>query len=181
MDAQPSLSQAIAGLERELGVDLFHRVGRRAILTPAGEEPVGNRIEEQPLMLIVNPRDDTFAPGATVTKEQLAGCRVVVSQSGSLMRWMVDDVLASGVDVRIVVEVAHRTSILPLVLSGVGHAVMPSSWEPLAAQVGLRTLRIEPTSTLHVAVISRTTHLTAAAASFLEVAEEYATHLRLDT
>jgi DNA-binding transcriptional LysR family regulator len=268
--AQPSLSQAVAGLERELGVDLFHRVGRRAVLSPAGEELGGHarvvlrdldaarsamdavrglrsgrvdlitmpspgiepltsmiatftvahpgvslnvdgaftpdeviaavrsgaseigvlgtaspmriagvrsiQLEEQPLMLIVNPRDDTFAPGTTVGQEQLAGCRLVVSQRGSLMRWMVDDVLASGVDVRIVVEVAHRTSILPLVLSGVGHAVMPSSWEPLAAQAGLRTLRIEPASTLHVAVISRTKHLTAAAASFLEVADEYATH-----
>lgn len=27
--AQPSLSQAIAGFERELGMPLFHRVGRR--------------------------------------------------------------------------------------------------------------------------------------------------------
>src|SRR5581483_4280841 len=36
--AQPSLSQAIAGLERELGVALFVRAGRSARLTSAGEE-----------------------------------------------------------------------------------------------------------------------------------------------
>jgi LysR family transcriptional regulator, carnitine catabolism transcriptional activator len=35
--AQPSLSQTVAGLERELGVDLFHRTGRRVVLTAAGE------------------------------------------------------------------------------------------------------------------------------------------------
>jgi DNA-binding transcriptional LysR family regulator len=35
--AQPSLSQAVRQLERELGVELFARVGRRVALTPAGE------------------------------------------------------------------------------------------------------------------------------------------------
>ncbi|WP_328500715.1 LysR family transcriptional regulator [Streptomyces sp. NBC_00457] len=35
--AQPSLSRAIGNLERELGVTLFHRVGRNAVLSNAGE------------------------------------------------------------------------------------------------------------------------------------------------
>lgn len=35
--SQPALSQAIATLERELGAELFHRIGRRVVLTPAGE------------------------------------------------------------------------------------------------------------------------------------------------
>ncbi|WP_426572405.1 LysR family transcriptional regulator [Aquihabitans sp. McL0605] len=35
--SQPALSQAIASLERELGTDLFHRIGRTVVLTPAGE------------------------------------------------------------------------------------------------------------------------------------------------
>ncbi len=39
--AQPSLSQAIAGLERELGVALFHRVGRGVLPTDAGEQLIG--------------------------------------------------------------------------------------------------------------------------------------------
>ncbi|QUH06090.1 LysR family transcriptional regulator [Saccharopolyspora erythraea] len=35
--AQPSLSQAIRSLERRLGVELFHRTGRKLVLTPDGE------------------------------------------------------------------------------------------------------------------------------------------------
>ncbi|MFF4764070.1 LysR family transcriptional regulator [Streptomyces sp. NPDC001292] len=39
--AQPSLSQAVRKLEKDLGVQLFHRVGRRLVLAPAGEALVG--------------------------------------------------------------------------------------------------------------------------------------------
>ena len=35
--SQPSLSHAIAGIETQLGTPLFHRLGRRVSLTPAGE------------------------------------------------------------------------------------------------------------------------------------------------
>lgn len=266
--AQPSLSQTVKALEADLGVPLFHRVGRRAVLSEAGRELVGParlvvrdldaaraavdslrgvrsgrldltampspgiepltsmiaafarthpgvtvtvaaaftpddvleavrsgvaeigvlgqdrpvraagvgvmQLERQPLVLIVNPEADTFGDTEAVGREALGGHRVIVSQRGSLMRWLVDDILASGIDVEIAVEVAHRTSILPLVLAGVGHAIMPSSWAPLARHSGLRALRIEPESVLHVAVLSRQSGLTPAATAFLEVAATYA-------
>jgi len=262
--AQPSLSQTIKGLERELGVPLFHRVGRRVVLSEAGRELVGParvvvrdleaarsavddlrgvrsgrldvvampspgvepltsmiaafvrahpsvtvsvdaaftaddvvdavrngsaevgilgsdrpfrsaeadvmHLEQQPLVLIVNPRADVFGEGDAVRREDLDGQRVVASQRGSLMRWLVDDALARGVRVEIAAEVAHRTSVLPLVLAGVGHAVLPSSWSPLARQMGLRVMRIEPATVLHVAVLSRPSELTPAARAFLAVA-----------
>ncbi len=41
MVAQPSLSQAIATFERELGMPLFHRIGRRVVLSEAGAALVG--------------------------------------------------------------------------------------------------------------------------------------------
>ena len=34
---QPALSEGVARLEAELGVELFHRVGRRVVLSAAGE------------------------------------------------------------------------------------------------------------------------------------------------
>jgi len=266
--AQPSLSQTIAGLEKELGVPLFHRIGRRAVLSEAGMELVGParlvmrdldaaqsavqalrgvrsgrldiitmpspgiepltsmiaefihahpsvrlnvgaaftpeeviesvrsgsseigvagsptpirvpgvqvlELERQPLILIVNPEKDTFGPGTAIQREDLGGHRLIASQRGSLMRWLVDDAVARGVSTEIVVEVAHRTSILPLVLAGVGHAVMPSSWAPLAHRSGLRTLLIEPVSHLDVAILSRKEDLTPAARAFLKVAELHA-------
>jgi DNA-binding transcriptional LysR family regulator len=85
----------------------------------------------------------------------------------------VDDALARGVTTEIVVEAAHRTSILPLVLAGVGHAVMPSSWAPTAHKAGLRTLLIQPASHLDVAILSRKDGLTPAAKAFLDLAEQH--------
>jgi DNA-binding transcriptional LysR family regulator len=35
--SQPSLSQAVQALDRDLGSELFHRIGRRAVLTEAGQ------------------------------------------------------------------------------------------------------------------------------------------------
>jgi len=39
--SQPALSQTIRALEAELGTSLFHRIGRRLVLTAAGEAMVG--------------------------------------------------------------------------------------------------------------------------------------------
>lgn len=268
MIAQPSLSQTIKTLEREVGLPLFHRVGRRAVLSEAGRELIGPartvvrdlqaagmaldalkgvrsgnldlvampspgvepltqmlaafttrhpqitvnveaaftvddvvasirsgstevgllgsdrplrpagvdvlELERQPLMLIVNPRADRFGDREVLRREDLGGHRVIVSQRGSLMRWLIDDMLATGIGVEIAVEVAHRTSILPLVLAGVGHAVMPSSWTALARQSGLRVLGLEPVADLHVAVASRQADLTPAARAFLGIAADHA-------
>ena len=276
--AQPSLIQASGTLERELGVPLFHRVGRGIVLSDAGAqlieparqvvrdleaaraaarstrelqrgrveliampspgmEPLATLIrdftaahpamtvtadaaftpedvvqavkagraelgllgaatpphtgglrvlpiEDQPLVLI-SPPDDGAPPqhrgrGAvddpatsTVAREALAGARLIVSKQGSLMRRLVDDVLASGVDAQIVVEVEHRTSILPMVLAGVGHAVLPSSWTPLAQRSGARVRRIEPAVLLRIALVFRTGTLTPAAQAFVSCVERY--------
>ena len=67
------------------------------------------------------------------------------------MRQLVDEVLATGRSVHIAAEVDHRTSILPLVLAGFGHAVMPSSWEPLATRLGAVVRSITPASYLEIA------------------------------
>ncbi|MEV5838761.1 LysR family transcriptional regulator [Nocardia sp. NPDC052112] len=260
MVAQPSLSQAIAGFERELGMPLFHRVGRGVVLSDAGKALVGPArvvlrdvdeaaaamralkglrggrvdviampspgmeplttilttflrnhpdvtvnveagftpdevlssvrsgvceigvlgsaeptrapdldvipLENQALVLISGPHDEVPAE-PTIRREDLGGCRLIVSQRGSLMRALVDDVLAEGIQVTIVAEIAHRTSILPMVLNGIGRAVMPSSWTQSAQRAGAHVHRIVPESYLHVAAVSRRNHLTAPATALM--------------
>jgi len=269
MVAQPSLSQAVSGFERELGMPLFHRVGRGVVLSEAGKALVGParvvlrdvdeaiavmrelkglrggrvdliampspgmeplttiltafaghhpdvtvnveagftpeevldsvrsgsceigvlgsaeatraadldiiELESQALVLISGPGDE-LPKGPTVRREQLQGCRLIVSQRGSLMRALVDDILAEGIDVTIAAEIAHRTSILPMVLNGIGRAVMPSSWSQSARRAGARVQRITPETYLHVAAVSRRNHLTAPAVALMAEARGYAGH-----
>jgi DNA-binding transcriptional LysR family regulator len=271
MVAQPSLSQAIAGFERELGMPLFHRVGRGVVLSEAGKALVGParvvlrdiaeaeaamrelkglrggrvdliampspgmeplttiligfarhhpdvtvnveagftpeevldvvrtgtceigvlgsaeptrasdldvvELESQALVLISGP-DDAVSPGQTVRRDDLSGCRLIVSQRGSLMRALVDDVLAEGIQVTIAAEIAHRTSILPMVLNGLGRAVMPSSWTQTARRAGATVQRIVPESYLHVCAVSRRSHLTAPAAALMAEARRYSARAR---
>jgi DNA-binding transcriptional LysR family regulator len=266
MVAQPSLSQAIANFERELGVPLFHRIGRGVVLSEAGSALVGPArvvlrdldeakatmralkglrggrvdlvtmpspgmeplttiltafsrahpdvtvnaeaaftpeevlalvrtgsaeigvlgsaestvaadldvvsLERQALVLISEPDDGPT--DECISREELTGCRLIVSQRGSLMRALVDEVLASGTDVRIVAEIAHRTSILPMVLNGVGRAVMPASWTESARRSGARVQTITPESYLHVAAVSRRDHLTTPATALMAEARAYA-------
>src|SRR6185436_6099197 len=129
-------------------------------------------LEEQPFVLVGGP-ESAFPAGDPVPLAALSGARMIVSPIGSLMRQIVDDFLAEGTEMQIVAEVAHRTSILPLVLQDVGLAVLPSAWAPLARRAGARTARLDPTAHLHVALLSRAAPLTPAAAAFLAVARAY--------
>jgi DNA-binding transcriptional LysR family regulator len=258
--AQPSLSQAIRTLERDLGSLLFHRIGRRVVLTEAGTalieparqvlhglelarasvacvegvhtgsvgitampspavEPLTSMIqrfrqrypgvevtiraaatahavllkvrtgetelgllsardwpaisdvalhsvEKQKFVLVTAP-DGPFEPGRPVPRERLAGQRLIVGERGTGIRELVEDVRASGVDVTIAVESEHREPILPLVLKGVGIAILAESWTRLARRAGATVLDLDPPARLHVALVTRKKGLTPAARAFL--------------
>ncbi|MFI5585927.1 LysR family transcriptional regulator [Amycolatopsis sp. NPDC051758] len=261
--AQPSLSQAVRTLERDLGLALFHRVGRRLVLTDAGralieparqvlrglaaarasvesvaglqvgrveiaampsqaveplagmikavteahpglsvavraaftadevlhqvrsgqtelgllaaaEPPAGVGVDLRPIgrqrFVLVCPAGGPFAPDTVVRHEDLAGQRLIVGQSGTGMRRLVDEIRAAGVELTEVVETEHRETVLPLVLGGVGVAVLADSWAPLARQAGALVLDLEPARHLHLALASRAGDLTPAARAFLALA-----------
>lgn len=265
--AQPSLSQAMAKLEADLGVTLFHRVGRGVVLSEAGAELLGPSrrvlrdmtavrdraaslsglhrgtvevasmpspgieplstlihrfaqlhpgvtvstqaaftpdevvslvrdgacelgllgsaapitvsgvdvlpIEDQPFVVVAAP-GGAVQDGVAMRPADLAGHKLIASRRGSLMRSIVDDITAGGTGAEIVTVVDHRTSILPLVLTGVGAAVLPSAWVQLARRCGAVVAPIEHTAYLHVAMISLPAHLTPAAAAFLHLTRSLA-------
>ncbi|MGI5219146.1 LysR family transcriptional regulator [Nocardia sp. CA-290969] len=265
--AQPSLSQSIAGLERDLGAKLFHRLSRGVVLSPAGsalveparsvmrglrtareavesvddllrgtvelvtmpapgieplatltrrlrkrhpglalraggafapgevithlkqgayelglvgvtgpiEEPglTSLLLEDQPFSVIGAPWAD-IPDGEVVSPAILAGADVIESpSSGTLMRRIVDDLLRQDADVHIVAEVSHRTSLLPLVLDGVGLAIVPSAWAPMARRAGARIAELDLPARLSVVLLARDGVLSAPAQAFLAEARAY--------
>ncbi|MFM9582404.1 LysR family transcriptional regulator [Streptomyces caniscabiei] len=257
--SQPSLSQAVRALERDLGSELFHRIGRRAVLTEAGRaliEPAREAVRSletarasvaavhelregrldvasvpsqavEPLTSLVSafshrypgvsvaikaaftsrdvidmvrtgavelgllassgpfsdkevvchelgrqrfvlmvPADGPFADRTAVGCQELAGQRLIVGQPGTGMRAYVDALREQGIEFTVAAETEHRVSLMPLVLAGVGLAVVMDSWRDLARQLGARVLDIEPESTLDIALVS----LSPAAAAFVTAA-----------
>ncbi|MET7354951.1 LysR family transcriptional regulator [Streptomyces mirabilis] len=243
--SQPALSQTVQALERDLGSPLFHRIGRRAVLTEAGKalieparaavrsletaragvaavhelregrldvaampsqavEPLTSMVSafssrwpgvvvvikaaftpqdvidmvrtgavelgllaasgplphkevashlvgEQRFVLVVPPDPDGPFPGRrSVDCQELGGQRLIVGQRGTGMRAYVDNLLESGISFAIAAETEHRVAILPLVLAGVGLAVVTESWRAMAERSGARVLDIEPKNTLSI-------------------------------
>ncbi|MBK1786646.1 LysR family transcriptional regulator [Prauserella cavernicola] len=76
--AQPSLSRAIGKLERELGVALFHRVGRNAVLSNAGELMV------ERARLVLRDLDALRAAARTVGEGAVGRVDVAATSSSAL-------------------------------------------------------------------------------------------------
>jgi DNA-binding transcriptional LysR family regulator len=128
-------------------------------------------LETQPFVLVA--RDDAELPAGhdVLTMSDLRRLPLVVGQPGTGMRRVADAIIAAT-DCRIVVEIEHREGLLPLVLSGVGAAVVADSWRPLADAVGLQVRRLAVEDELDVALVWQRHRLSPAAAAFVAVAED---------
>lgn len=261
--SQPALSQTVRSLERDLGTDLFQRIGKRAVLTAAGtalieparaavrsmetarasvdavnelrtgrldiaampspavepltsmirsfgrlhpgvrvrvraaftsrdvidmvrtgagelgllttagplpeREVMGHPVGVQGLVLLA-PQDGPFPAGRAVAGEELAGQRLIIVQRGTAGRAYVDGLRERGVEFIVAAETEHRVSVLPLVLAGVGLAVVTDSWRGLAERAGALVLDLEPSPVLRIGLISRKGRLSPAAQAFLDCA-----------
>jgi DNA-binding transcriptional LysR family regulator len=262
--AQPSVSQSLRRLERELGCELFHRAGRKLVLNAAGHalvEPArelvrslevaratvqavdglrGGRlliasmpsqavsplsglisrflelypevevgvvtatrpddvcevlrggaaelglvgvpggplrepgfrvepVEVQSYVVVARDSDDLPAGDGPLRAEDLTGLRLVVGQPGTGMRRVADAILATT-DCRIAVQIEQREALLPLVLAGVGVAVVADSWRPLAHSAGLAVRTLATDEVLHVGLVRPASRTSPAADAFLRVA-----------
>jgi DNA-binding transcriptional LysR family regulator len=128
-------------------------------------------LETQSFLLVA--RDDTQLPpgDGDLSMDDLRALPLVAGQPGTGMRRVADAIVAAT-DCRIVVEIEHREGLLPLVLSGVGAAVVADSWRPLADAVGLQVRRLAVDDALDVALVWQRHRLSPAATAFVVVAEE---------
>ncbi len=121
-------------------------------------------------MHIVLPADHPHPTGDTITSRQLAALDLIVTPPGTETRSVLDDLCTTlGVAPRIVVETAHRAMIVPLILSGVGAALLPTSMARDAAQRGARTLSHRPRLLRHGRLIWRSGPLSPAAQAFVDL------------
>ena len=260
--AQPSLSQALRGLETELGVELFHRIGRGVRLSSAGKELVGparqvlrsmdearnaiagvvelrtgaleiaalptlavdpmamlighfhqlhpgvqvrvlepdsadgvsalvhdgacelgaahlplasdrliaHELGEQELLVVLPPHKaiDSERP---LRARDIARTPLVVSPPGTSTRILLEQALAAvGVTPQIAVETAAREAVVPLVLAGVGAALLPAALAREAQRRGAVVRAARPPITRTVGLIHREGILSAAARAFLAIA-----------
>lgn len=262
--AQPSLSQAIAALERDLGSLLFERHGRGVRLTQAGEslvEPARRTLRSfelargavrtvseggfghlaimtntlwtvDPLARIVgefrlaHPRvqltlsdplgrpdvldavragesdlgvvegtppggllasqwltdDELLAvlpparpgtPTDPVTVEDLLPLGLISTPPGTALRTFVDQQLqAAGYPCEVAVETAHVASVVPMLLSGAGAALLTRGLAAEAAAKGARVLSLRPPSPTSVHLVWREGRLGVLGEHFLAFAAE---------
>jgi len=137
-----------------------------------GEGPVGGHLRWIPIG--VEQFAIVFPPGARVPHRHaiaaLDGRDMVAAPPGAPTRAVLDDACAAaGVTPRIVVEADHRDALVPLVLAGVGAALLPASSLPpsLPSEATIVAL---PAIRRSVGLIHRDAALTPAASALIEVA-----------
>ncbi|GLB69552.1 LysR family transcriptional regulator [Arthrobacter mangrovi] len=117
----------------------------------------------------VLPPDMPVPPTGRLTRASLASFPLIVSEPGTRLRTLVDEMAADGLPVRIAAEVAHREATIPLVVDGLGAALLPWSIARLAGRLGATVIGVDPPIINRMLLIHRP-ELTPAAAAFVDTA-----------
>ena len=172
--AYPALTvNAMATFDRQESIDLVLSGACELGLVGALAQPYPPTITVHTLglqeMILIAPPDSPLPHDHPLAPHELDGQRLVVSPPGSVMRLMADQLIFDST-MTIAIEVAHRSAILPLVVAGVGVAVLSTAWEDLSRAAGARVCRLQDTMHLQVDLIHRHTRLTPAAQTLLDLA-----------
>lgn len=134
------------------------------------EEPglIAHLLRRMDLLLVLPP--DWPAPSRIpVVPEDLTGTRFIATPPPTAIRTSVDR-LATRVDgLRIAVETGHREAILPMVLAGVGAAILPDAWRPMATRCGAQVYPMTQPERVPIWLLQRPT-LTPPAAALVHAA-----------
>jgi hypothetical protein len=125
-------------------------------------------LERQNFTLVAQPTVDL--PDEPIEFRALTGLSLIVGQPGTGMRRVADSIL-KATDCRLAVEIEHREALLPLVLDGVGVAVVAESWRRLAEAVGLSVRALDTPESLDVTLVWEPQRLSPAAEAFAAIAK----------
>lgn len=128
-------------------------------------------LAEQQLLAVLPPG---AGHGLTATVEELVRHGLIGTPRGTALRGLLDAHLeAAGQATDVMVETAHAASVVPLVLSGAGAAVLPEGMATDAATKGARVARLEPEGSASVSLVWQSSGLDGVAADFLDLVREH--------
>lgn len=104
-----------------------------------------------------------------LTPASLASFPLIVAEPGTRLRALVDEMSMDGLPIHIAAEVAHREAVIPLVLNGLGAALLPWSLARVAGRLGAAVVGLDPPVISRILLIHRR-ELTPAAAAFVDTA-----------
>jgi DNA-binding transcriptional LysR family regulator len=170
----PAVEVAVVATDRPDDVREALRTGAAelgVLATPLGFDSLNDLqvlpLESQRFVVVARP-DVALPADGPIDIADLHGLPLIVGQPGTGMRRVADAILAAT-DCHLAVEMEHREALLPLVLSGVGVAVVSESWRRLADAVGLSVYTLTSLEMLHVGLVWQQRRLSPAAAAFLSV------------
>ncbi len=132
---------------RGLRASLFHE-GRFVLIAPAG----------------------MFGSRTTISRRELAGVPLVVGERPTEMTRLAEDFAGLGMEPNITVWAGHPDAVIPLVLGGVGAAMVPAERARLAELGGADVLEIDPPITLRQWMVVRPGRLSPPARALYEQA-----------
>lgn len=135
----------------------------------ASSELRGQVIARNELVLVLPP-DSPLGADGDIALTELGGIPFLSSMPGTRARTLLEEAGQSGADIRIVVETPHREAMLPLILEGVGAALLTKAAAQDAARRGAIVKPLRPAYRYDVTLVHRDQPLTAAAQAFLACA-----------
>lgn len=121
-------------------------------------------------MFIVLPPGVRPSPGARKLAD-FAHVPFIATSVGTMARGLLEDAIARGVPMRIVVDSPHRQAVIPLVLEGVGAAVLPLAVARRAQSQGAHVVELSPTFSFPINLLHRRGPLAPVAREFVRIAK----------